>query len=262
MPTVILHEKEVLERSCNLRTLCDLTVLPFQLTVLLDKQCFTCRYKAPSIIFIDEIDALCSQRGSDSEHEASRRFKAELLTQMDGLSSTKEPAGSSGRTVMVLAATNHPWLIDEAFRRRFEKRVYIPPPDAAARRSLLELNLRGTSLDADADLDAVAEELEGYSGADVTALCRDAALMSMRRAIRDKPLEEVKRLRPEEVDKPITGEDFMEATARVRRTNGDEDGGDGGRRYEEWIEKIILTEKRERKSREGRRARARLLRFF
>ena len=101
----------------------------------------------PSIIFIDEVDALCSQRGSDSEHEASKRFKAELLMLMDGLNSgsgTDATAGSKkGRrdsrgggfeedsrfggyedesppegqkTVMVLAATNHPWLIDEAFR--------------------------------------------------------------------------------------------------------------------------------------------------
>ncbi len=81
------------------------------------------------------MDALCSQRGSDSEHEASKRFKAELLMQMDGMTNVAE--GES--VVMVLAATNYPWLIDNAFRRRFEKRIYIPLPDLKDRRALLDI---------------------------------------------------------------------------------------------------------------------------
>ncbi len=119
------------------------------------------RHYAPSTIFIDEIDSLCSKRGSESEHEASRRVKSELLVQMDGMSSEQ------GKLVMVLAATNFPWDIDEALRRRLEKRIYIPLPSSEGREALLGINLREISTSQDLSLPDVASWLDGYSGADI-----------------------------------------------------------------------------------------------
>lgn len=117
------------------------------------------RYYAPSTIFIDEIDSLCSKRGSESEHEASRRIKSELLVQMDGVTPNVE---QNGKVVMVLAATNFPWDIDEALRRRLEKRIYIPLPNMEGRESLLKINLRDVRLDPSVNLTYIAKKLEGY----------------------------------------------------------------------------------------------------
>lgn len=141
------------------------------------------RFYAPSTIFIDEIDALCSKRGSESEHEASRRVKSELLVQMDGI--TNEAVNSNGnstpdpsKVVMVLAATNFPWCLDDALRRRLEKRIYIPLPSARGREELLRLNLREVEISDDCNLTEIANSLEGYSGADITNVSRNKKLLS------------------------------------------------------------------------------------
>nr|XP_040567392.1 katanin p60 ATPase-containing subunit A1-like [Lepeophtheirus salmonis] len=174
----------------------------------------TARSKAPSTIFMDEIDSLCSQRGTDSEHEASRRFKSELLIQMDGLNSESE----GNKIVVVLAATNHPWDIDEAFRRRFEKRILISMPNLDTRIALLKSKLQDVDLDEDVDLEDIANQLENYSGADITTICRDAAFMSLRNILKDKPLEEIKNITTKDVDNPISMEDLNEACKRCNRS--------------------------------------------
>lgn len=85
---------------------------------------------------------------------------------------------------MVLAATNIPWDLDEAIRRRLEKRIYIPLPTDKGRRELFRINLRGMQLDESIDWDHLIKMTEGYSGADIANVCRDAAMMPMRKKLK------------------------------------------------------------------------------
>ena len=123
---------------------------------------------APSTIFFDEIDSLASQRGTGNEHEASRRMKAELLTQLEGIDGASDKS-----SVFVLAATNFPWDLDEALLRRFQKRIYIPLPDEEGRLAILKMSIKD-NVDDTFDFAGFAKKLDGYSCADITNLCRDA----------------------------------------------------------------------------------------
>lgn len=166
------------------------------------------RFYAPSTIFIDEIDALCSTRGSESEHESSRRVKTEILVQMDGVSQQEQQ-------VMVLAASNFPWLIDEALRRRLEKRILIPMPDYECRLQLLEINMSQVQVSQDLKLEEWADKLEKYSGSDITNLCRDASMMTMRRRIQGLKHEDIRKLSKEDLDVPVTNADFQDAVDKM-----------------------------------------------
>lgn len=189
------------------------------------------RFYAPSTIFVDEIDSLCSRRGSESEHEASRRVKSELLVQMDGMSSL---ADEPGKIVMVLAATNFPWDIDEALRRRLEKRIYIPLPNEDGREALLKINLKEVTAAEDVDLTSIARKLGGYSGADITNVCRDASMMSMRRKIAGLKPSEIRNLDKNELDLPVTKQDFLDAVAKCNKSVSREDLD----KYEKWMEEF------------------------
>jgi katanin p60 ATPase-containing subunit A1 len=124
---------------------------------------------APATVFFDEIDSIASQRGGGQEHDASRRMKAQLLTKLEGIDSPSDTG-----TVFVLAATNFPWDLDEALLRRFQKRIYIPLPDIEGRMAILKMTI-SELVDEDFDLEMWAQKLEGYSCADITNLCKDAA---------------------------------------------------------------------------------------
>ncbi|KAL8232381.1 hypothetical protein R6Q57_002159 [Mikania cordata] len=175
------------------------------------------RSYAPSTIFIDEIDSLCTSRGASGEHESSRRVKSELLVQVDGANSSGTNEDGSRKIVMVLAATNFPWDIDEALRRRLEKRIYIPLPNFESRKELIKINLKTVEVAADVDISVVARRTEGYSGDDLTNVCRDASLNGMRRKIAGKTREEIKNMPKDEIAKdPIAMCDFEEAIKRVQ----------------------------------------------
>ena len=139
------------------------------------KQLFTmARENKPSIIFIDEVDALCGPRG-EGESEASRRIKTELLVQMNGV-------GNDSAGVLVLGATNIPWQLDAAIRRRFERRIYISLPEVEARTRMFQLNVGNTPCTLSTqDYRLLAEMTDGYSGHDVAVSVRDALMQPIRK---------------------------------------------------------------------------------
>lgn len=137
------------------------------------------RLCAPSVIFIDELDAIMGDRDKGQEHEASRRLKTELFAQIDGLGSGLDV----GQRVVLLAASNCPWDLDPAMRRRLEKRIYIPLPDPTARSALLEILLRNIPISSDVDQELLVTLTQGYSGSDIQIICRDASMMPMRRLL-------------------------------------------------------------------------------
>ncbi|PVV02686.1 hypothetical protein BB560_002855 [Smittium megazygosporum] len=131
------------------------------------------RENSPAIIFIDEVDSLCGTRG-EGESEASRRIKTELLVQMNGI-------GNDDTGVLVLAATNIPWALDSAIRRRFEKRIYIPLPDLNARQAMFKIHVGDTRCNlSQSDYRMLAEKTDGYSGSDIAVIVRDALMQPVR----------------------------------------------------------------------------------
>jgi len=132
------------------------------------------RQHKPSIIFIDEIDSLCSSR-SDNESESARRIKTEFLVQMQGV-------GNDMDGILVLGATNIPWVLDSAIRRRFEKRIFIPLPEEHARLTMFKIHLGSTAhVLTEEDLRTLAKNTEGYSGADISIVVRDALMQPVRK---------------------------------------------------------------------------------
>lgn len=143
------------------------------------------RFYAPSTIFLDELEAIMSQRGSQGgsgEHEGSRRMKTELLVQMDGLSKTDD-------LVFLLAASNLPWELDQAMLRRLEKRIIVDLPTFEARKAMFKHHLPtvvvpkegGLELLSNLDYDLLATKTEGYSGSDLRLVCKEAAMRPVRK---------------------------------------------------------------------------------
>jgi len=167
--------------------------------------------EAPSIIFIDEIDAIAPKR-SEVTGEVEKRVVAQLLALMDGL----ESRGS----VIVIGATNRPNALDPALRRpgRFDREIEIGIPDKKARKEILDIHTRGMPLDESVDLDKLAEITRGYTGADIAALCREAAMRAIRRILPSIDFSEDK-ISPELLNSlTVTMKDFLDAYKDITPT--------------------------------------------
>ncbi|KAG9127947.1 Vacuolar protein sorting-associated protein 4 [Ceratobasidium sp. 392] len=223
------------------------------------KQLFTmARESKPAIIFIDEVDSLCGTRG-EGESEASRRIKTEFLVQMNGV-------GNDDTGVLVLGATNIPWQLDNAIKRRFEKRIYIPLPGPEARKRMFELNVGSTPCElTNQDYRALADKTPGYSGSDIAVVVRDALMQPVRKVlsathfkpvvVKDKETgAELEKLTPcspgdpaaiekswtdvgtEELQEPaLTLSDFVRAVQTVRPTVTEADI----KKHEEWTQDAV-----------------------
>ena len=192
------------------------------------------KYYAPTVIFIDEVDSLGTKRGQGNEGDGSRRVKAELLVQMDGASSASSAganakAGDTSKTlVMVMGATNRPWDLDEALLRRFEKRIYIPLPNEVGRKQMFYLNTKKIEIDKNIDSKELVSLTKGYSGADISNVCRDAALMPLRRELKANKNRSVEELVNDiefktRIRAPITMADFRQACKNINKATSEKD---------------------------------------
>lgn len=141
------------------------------------------REAAPCIIFFDELDSIAPRRGLHTDSGVTDRLVNQLLTEMDGMMTLKE--------VVVIGATNRPDILDPALLRpgRFDRIIYVPPPDRAARLEILKIHTREMPLAPDVDLNQLAAITEGYTGADLEAVCREAALTAARENIEADKVE-------------------------------------------------------------------------
>ncbi len=154
------------------------------------------RSAAPSIIFFDELDSVAPRRGMGSDDgAASEHVISQLLTEMDGIEALVN--------VVVIGASNRPDMIDPAILRpgRFDRLIFVPPPDHATRLQILKIHTRNMPLAEGVDIDQITSQAAGYSGADLEAVCREAGLISLRRNIETKS---------------VTMEDFHDALEEVK----------------------------------------------
>ncbi len=161
------------------------------------------RQAAPCIVFFDEIDSIAPRRGQRFDSGVTDRIVNQILTEMDGLERLEG--------VVVIAATNRPDIIDPALLRpgRFDRVIYVPPPDEEARLEILKVHTRRMPLAEDVDLREIARKTEGYTGADLAALCREAAIMALREAGKPTKVQMKHFLKAMEAVKPsITKEDI------------------------------------------------------
>ena len=186
------------------------------------------RVHQPSVVFIDEIDSVLSAR-SDNEHESSRRIKTEFLIQLDGASTVGE------ERILVVGATNRPGDLDEAARRRLVKRLYVPLPETCARMKIVKNLLAAQSHNiSDADCEQIGKLTDGYSGADMANLCKEAAMGP----IRSLDYSKMDSITPEDV-RSIEFSDFQSALTQIKASVSDKDL----QNYHDWNQQYGSTGK-------------------
>ncbi|MCE8426415.1 MAG: CDC48 family AAA ATPase [Candidatus Methanoperedens sp.] len=147
------------------------------------------RQAAPVIIFFDEIDSIVPTRGTAFDTGVTERVVSQILTELDGLEELK--------SVVVVAATNRPDMVDPALLRpgRLDRLIYVRPPDISERKKIFNIHIKGKPLFSDIDIEKLARKSEGYVGADIEAICREAAMLALRDCIkRGMEKEEVRKI--------------------------------------------------------------------
>jgi transitional endoplasmic reticulum ATPase len=179
------------------------------------------RQASPSIVFLDELDAICPRRGISADSHVTERMVTQLLTELDGLEELKD--------VVVIAATNRPDIIDTALIRpgRIDRQLLISPPNREEREEILRIHTKDMPLGTDVDLQSIAKKTEGYVGSDLANVCREAAMLSIRENRETESVEP--RHFEEALDKtgPSVNDDIMNTYRRI--------GGNFGRQYSQEI---------------------------
>ena len=184
------------------------------------------RIRAPSLIFMDEIDSVATKRGSGHEGGGERRVKTQLLSEIQGIKS------GSKKPLLVLGATNRPWDIDMAMLSRFEKKVYVPLPDLTARVGIFKIHTEGINMAlTEEDFIELGVRSEGYSGRDISNVCREVIMLPIRELDMEGLLENSEQ---EVVVRDINLQDFTKTLKKVKPMTT----GSSLRQYEQWAEEF------------------------
>ncbi|MHA1959952.1 MAG: AAA family ATPase [Candidatus Thorarchaeota archaeon] len=180
------------------------------------------RKNQPSVIFIDELDSVGVAR-SGEDVGGERRLKTQLLTELEGLGT------SEADRVTLIGATNLPWELDFALRSRFEKKIHVPLPDKTARVEIFRIHMDEIDVVSDVDYGELADLSEGYSGRDISVVCREAAMEAIRDLQRTGRIEKDEKITDL---RSVTRSDFIKAIDNIRPATSPEDVG----RYMDWAE--------------------------
>jgi vacuolar protein-sorting-associated protein 4 len=180
------------------------------------------RKNQPAIIFIDELDSIGVSRSGD-DVGGERRLKTQLLTELQGLASNEE------ERITLIGATNLPWELDFALRSRFEKKIHVPLPTRDARAKIFEIHMEDVEVSPTVEYEELADLTEGYSGRDISVVCREAAMEPIRDLQRTGRMDDEQEI----LDiRPVSRDDFLHAIENIRPATPPEDV----KKYIDWAE--------------------------